>query len=293
MAKNHFFAAFLICFIFLGHCALAQSTDLVRVEYLNIPENDSGIKTERYKFLLNYPIKLSWDNYLVLGAEYNKFKAEFPEDFPFDRDELDSFHVVDFNLGYITRWNENWRLISIVTPRLASNFTDGVRNDDFFINATATFWKEGTRKENPFRLVLGLSFNSTTGLPFPLPLVSYYYRFHPKWSYTLGIPRMNFKYHPAEKHTLQFALLFDGYFINIQDDILLSTNEVGSRISLSSLVGALGYQYNVTKKASFFVLAGRSILQEGILRNDQRDNVFLLNDEPNFYLRGGFKISIF
>lgn len=293
MGKKCVFAAYLICFFLLGLNGYAQSTDLVRVEYLNIPENETGISTERYKFLLNCPIKLSWEKYLVLGAEYNNFQADFPQDVPFEKDELDSFHIIDFNLGYITRWNENWRLITIVTPRLASNFTDSAQGDDFFINATATFWKEGEKNDKPFRLVLGLTFNSTTGLPFPLPLVSYYNRFHPKWSYTLGIPRMNFKYHPTEKHTLQLALLLDGYFINVQDDILLPDNAVGSRISLSSLVGAFGYQYNVTKQASFFVLAGRSILQEGLLRNDQRDNVFLLNDKTNFYLRGGFKISIF
>jgi len=293
MPKNCFLWACILFIGIAGNETLGQSTDIFRVEYLNIPENNTGISTERYKFLLNVPIKVSWDNYLVLGAEYNHFKAGYSQEFPFNEDELDTFQVIDLNLGFITRWNEDWRLVTILTPRLASNFSQGVIKDDFFFNATATFWKEGEQNEKPFRIVLGLSYNSTTGLPFPLPLVSYYNRFHPKWSYTLGIPRMNFKHHVSEKHTLQLALLLDGYFINIQDDILLPDNSIGSRISLSALVGALGYQYNVSKRASFYVLAGRSILQEGILRNNQRDNVFLLNDEANIYIRGGFKISIF
>jgi len=273
--------------------SFSQSTDLVRVEYLRIPENDTGIQTSRYKFLINVPIKVNESNYIVVGGEYNQFDVDFSADLPFDKAELQKLHIIDMNLGYITKWNENWRFIGIITPRLASNLTEKARSDDFFFNATATLWKEKKDIEKPFRLVLGLTFNSTTGLPIPLPLVSYYKRFHPNWSYTLGIPKMNFKYYPSEKHTLQMALLLDGYFINIQDDIVLPDNTLGSRISLSALIGVVGYQYNITKMMSLYVLAGRSFLQEGILRNDRRDRTFLLNDEANFYLRTGFKISIF
>ncbi len=271
-----------------------QSTDIFRLEYLNIPENDTGIKTQRYKVLFNLPIKLSEKkDYLITGAEYNRFDVGYSRDLPFDKSELIRFHVVDLNVGYLAKWNENWNLITILTPRLASNFTDGVQTDDFFINATASFWKESPDADKPFRIVLGLSFNSTTGLPIPLPVVSYYKRFHPKWSYTLGIPKTNFKYHLAKKHTLEMALFLDGYFINIQDDIPLPDGQLASKISLSALLTTIGYQYNISKRMSFFAIAGRSIEQEGILRNDSRDNVFLLNAESNLYIRTGFKIAIF
>ncbi|WP_343485701.1 DUF6268 family outer membrane beta-barrel protein [Allomuricauda sp. d1] len=279
--------------IFLAMDGFAQSSDVLRIDYLRIPKNASGIETSRYKFLLNIPIKLNEDNYLVAGAEYNQFDVGYSVELPFDNSELDTFHIVDFNLGHITKWNENWRLITVVTPRLASNFVKSPDGDDFFFNATATFLKDVPEGDKPFRLVLGLSFNSTTGLPFPLPLVSYYKRFHPKWSYTLGIPRTNFRYHLTEKQFLQASVLLDGYFINIQNDIALPDGRTGSRISLSALVAALGYQYRIAKRTSFYVLMGHTIEQEGILRNDKRDNVFTLNRDGNFYLRGGFKISIF
>ncbi len=272
----------------------SQSTDIFRLEYLNIPENDTGIKTQRYKMLFNLPIRLSdKKNYLITGVEYNRFDVGYSRDLPFDKSELIRFHVVDLNLGYLTKWNENWNLVTIVTPRLASNFTDGVQTDDFFLNATASFWKESPDAEKPFRIVLGLSFNSTTGIPIPLPIVSYYKRFHPKWSYTLGIPKTNFKFHMAKRHTLEMALFLDGYFINIQDDIPLPDGQLASKISLSALLTTIGYQYNISKRMSFFAMAGRSIEQEGILRNDDRGNVFLLNDESNLYIRTGFKIAIF
>ncbi|WP_420601653.1 DUF6268 family outer membrane beta-barrel protein [Flagellimonas sp.] len=287
----------MLCFslmVFCSHKGFSQSSDVFRLEYLNIPENDSGIKTQRYKLLFNLPIKLNEKkDYLIAGLEYNKLDVGYSRNFPFDQSELNRFHIADLNLGFITKWNENWNLVTIVTPRLASNFVNGAMTSDFFLNATATFWKEKPNADKPFRIVLGLSYNSTTGLPVPLPLVSYYRRFHPKWSFTLGIPRSTFKHHISKKHTLEMALLLDGYFINVQNDIVLPDNQLGSKISLSALVGALGYQYNISKRMSLYILAGRSFEQEGKLRNDKRGDVFLLNDEANLYIRTGFKIGIF
>jgi hypothetical protein len=289
------FAQLLIQSCLLGNFFLtsAQSSDLFRLEYLRIPENNTGINTSRYRALINVPLKLNVTDYLVVGAEYNEFDIEFRKAAPFDKNKVEQLHIIDFNLGYITKWNENWRLVSIVTPRVASNLSGGISSDDLFFNATASFWKEAKDAEKPFRIVVGLSFNSTTGIPIPLPLVSYYRRFHPNWSYTLGIPKSNFKYHISDKHTLQLALLLDGYFINIQDDFQLPDGEVGSRISLSALVGTFWYQYNVNKNMAFYATFGRSLILESRLRDDNRNDVFLLNNEANLFLRGGFRISIF
>ncbi|WP_242527942.1 DUF6268 family outer membrane beta-barrel protein [Allomuricauda sp. CAU 1633] len=276
------------------HIGSGQSTDVFRIDYLNIPENDQGIKTQRYKLLFNLPIQLNQKkDYLITGLEYNRFDMDYSQNLPFDKSELIRFHVIDLNLGLITKWNENWNLVTILTPRMASNFITGTITDDFFLNATAAFWKEKPNADRPYRIVLGLTYNSTTGLPVPLPLINYYRKFHPKWSYTLGIPRSNFKHHINEKHSLEMALFLDGYFINIQNNIALPNDQVASKISLTALVASVGYQYNVTKNMSLFLMAGRSIEQEGKLRDDDEDDVFSLNDEANFYIRTGFKIGIF
>ena len=63
--------------------------------------------------------------------------------------------------------------------------------------------------------------------------------------------------------------------------------------SLTSLLGTLVYQYHISKRMSLFAMVGKTVIQEGILRNDDEDKVFLLNDESNFYIRTGFKIGIF
>jgi len=271
-----------------------QSTDIFRVEYLNIPENDTGIKTQRYKALFNLPIKLNEKkDYLITGLEYNRFDMGYSRNFPFDKSELIRFHIIDMNIGLITKWNENWNLVTILTPRMASNFISGSVADDFFMNATATLWKEKPNADKPFRIVLGLTYNSTTGLPVPLPLINYYRKFHPNWSFTLGIPRSNLRHHITKKHFVEMALFLDGYFINLQNNILMEDGQIASKISLTSLVGTLGYQYNISNRMSLFAMVGRSIEQEGKLRNNERGEVFLLNNESNLYIRTGFKIGIF
>lgn len=244
--------------------------------------------------LFNLPFKLNEKkDYLLTGMEYNRFDIGYSQEFPFDKSELIRFHVVDLNLGLITKWNENWSLVTIITPRMASNFVTGSISDDFFLNATATFWKESPKAEKPFRIVLGLTYNNTAGLPFPLPIISYYRRFHPKWSYTLGVPKSDFKYYMGKKHTLETAVFWDGYLMNVQNNIVLPDDQIASKISWSVLVGSLIYQYNLSERMALFLSVGRSIDQEGKLRNDNNKGVYLLNDESNLYIRTGFKIGIF
>jgi len=289
LKKSHL----LLIISFIGVIGFSQSTDILRVEYTVLPRTKTDIEVARYRFLFNLPIKLSENNYLVTGGEYNLVDFDSSEALPFDARELNTLHVIDLNLGYITRWNENWRFVGIISPRIASNLIEGLQVDDLRLNLTATLWKERKDIEQPFRLVLGLTYNSTTGLPVPLPLISYYKRFHPNWSFTLGIPRMNFKYHMNKRHTLQMALLLDGYFVNAQDDIILPDNEFGSSISLSALIGAFGYQYNITKSMSFYGLAGFTLSRKGVLRDEKRNNVFILSEQGSLYFKTGFKIAIF
>lgn len=270
-----------------------QTPDLFRLEYTVIPDNDFGIQTNRYRALINAPIKLSTENYFVVGMEYNRYEFEIERELPFEYNNLERLHIIDLNLGYTFLMNPTWRIVGVLTPRISSNIERGLDNNDLRLNASLVFWKEEKELEKPYRLILGLSYNSATGLPFPLPLINYYKRFQKNWSYTLGIPRSDFKFYIKDKHVLETAVFLDGYFVNIQSNIALPGNTLGAAISLSALVGAVGYQYKITKEISLYAMAGYSILQEGLIRDGDRGRAFTLNDEGNFYFRTGFKIGIF
>jgi hypothetical protein len=287
-------AIFIFCVLFLlTTLGFSQSTDIVRIEYTTLPDGDGDNRLDRYKVLFNAPINVGSDRYLIMGAEYNRIDLKRSPGLPFDDSELNQLHVVDVNVGYIFKINPRWRFIGIITPRLASNFTNGIEGGDFLLNVTATLWKERKDIDKPFRLVLGLTYNSTTGLPVPLPLINYYKRFHLKWSYVLGIPKSNLRFHLSEKHSFISALFLDGYFVNVQNDILLPDDTLGSSLSLSAVVGALGYQYNISRVISFYGWGGYTLRGSSILRDDKRNKVFVISDKPGPYLKAGFKISIF
>ena len=112
--KKHFLG----CLFFLGVFLInAQTPDLVRLEYTVIPENDAGIQTSRYRAVLNAPIKLSEkNNYLVIGAEFNRYHFDINRPLPFESSTLESLKIVDLNLGYTFKWNEDWRFIGAITP---------------------------------------------------------------------------------------------------------------------------------------------------------------------------------
>ncbi len=263
------------------------------MEYTQIPENSNGIKTSRYRVLGNFPIALGPEKYIITGLEYNFLDIDVSRTFPFDFSELEQLHIIDFNLGYITKWNENWRFIGIVTPRLASNFVNGIESNDFLLNATAVFLKTKNDTDKPFRLFAGITFNSASGLPIPLPLISYRRRFHRNWSFNVGVPRMNLEYHLNDQHSFEIGALLDGYFVNAQNDILLPDGAIGANISLSAVLGNFGYRYRVTEEISFYGFFGHTIIQSGLLRDDKRKNVFVLNEDQNIYFRVGFRVGIF
>ncbi|WP_317901763.1 DUF6268 family outer membrane beta-barrel protein [Cerina litoralis] len=258
-----------------------------------MPRNSSSAQTARLKLVANFPIRLKKEQIIFLGAEYNGYKYSILRDVPFEEHRLASFQLFDFNMGYSFMWNKDWRFIGVVTPRLMSTFSEGIRNRDFKVNATAALFKERKDLDKPYRLVLGLTYNTNNNLKFPLPLVYYEKRFHPNWSFTVGIPKNDLKYYLTEKHILLSELLLDGYFVNVQGNIALPNNYVATDISSMALVSLVGYQYKFTKLISVYGYVGTTLYQNGDLRDESGNEVYTLNDKQSLYLRTGFKIGIF
>ena len=284
----------LVCLFFSSILNLvAQTPDVFRAEYMLMPENSSEVQTSRIKLLANIPIPIrDKKDYIVLGAEYNRYDYDISQSVFANSTDLSNFHVVDINMAYVYKWNEDWRLVGVVTPRWASTFTDGLEKRDFNLNYTAGGYKEIKNVEKPYRLVVGLSYNATSPVKIPLPFVYYEKRFHPKWAYTVGVPKTGMKFFTKKQHFFQTELFLDGYYVHIQNDILLSDNNIATDISQTALLLTLGYQYKFTKDISVYLLGGHTLTQNGVLRDTDRNNIFTLNSGPGFYFRTGFRIGI-
>jgi hypothetical protein len=281
-------------FCFLSQLANAQLTDLARLEYSFIPKSNSEDQYTRLRALVNYPIQTKEDSYLIIGAEYNRIILNLEDDYPFDKSRLKTINIIDLNFGYTFKTSEKWRLGFKFNPRIASTLTTKITSDDFFINGGAFAISDRTKDESskrPYRLILGLTFNATAGVPFPLPFVSYFRRVNERWSFSAGVPKSNIKYFFTESSMLQTFIGLDGYFAHVQEPLAIQGRQV-ENISLSVAVGGLGYEYCFTKNLVAYMYAGYTFRLNNVLRDGNKDEVFKLDDVNAFYLRTGIKFKI-
>jgi hypothetical protein len=179
-------------------------------------------------------------------------------------------------------------------PRIASTLETSITNEDIFFNGGVFAIHDktdATDVERPFRLIVGLTYNTTVGIPFPLPFVSYYRKINQKWSYTAGIPKSNVKYFVTEKAIIQTFAALDGYFANLQQSIIVNRKKA-ENISLSVAVAGLGFEYFLTKHLVAYTYTGYTFRLDNVLRNNDRDEIFRLNNLNAFYLRTGIKFKI-
>ena len=294
MQKHFKFFLFVFVLISAVNTANAQLTDLVRVEYSYIPKNNSEDSFDRFRFLLNYPIKMSEDAYLLIGGEYSRITLNLEDSYPFPTSNLRRLHVLDFNLGYTFKMSENWRFGAKITPRLASTLRHKISGDDIFLNGGVYAINDRTKDKTaskPYRLVLGLTYNTTTGIPLPLPFVSYFRRVNEKWSYNLGVPKTNVKYYINENNIIQTFVGIDGYFANTQERFSIDGKEADS-VSLSLVLAGIGYEYCFTDHLVWYAYTGYTLSMSNRLRDQNREDVFKLDNVNTFYLRTGFKFKI-
>ena len=279
---------------FIFQFATAQLTDIARLEYSFIPQSNSEDQYTRLRALFNYPIEIKEDSYLILGAEYNRIFLNLEENYPFDTSTLDRIHVIDLSIGYTFKWNEKWRFGVKFNPRIASTLSNELTSDDYFMNGGAFFINDRTKDEStkrPYRLILGLTYNATTGLPFPLPFVSYFREINEKWSFSVGVPKSNLKYTFNEKNIMQTFVGLDGYLAHLQEPTIINGQNV-DHISLSVALGGLGYEYCFTKHLVAYMYTGYTFRLNNVLRNKNRNEVFKFDDLNAFYLRTGLKFKI-
>ncbi|WP_281847884.1 DUF6268 family outer membrane beta-barrel protein [Olleya namhaensis] len=294
MQKHFKFFLFVFVLISTVNTANAQLTDLARVEYSYIPKNNSEDSFDRFRFLLNYPIKMSEDAYLLIGGEYSRITLNLEDSYPFPTSNLRRLHVLDFNLGYTFKMSENWRFGAKITPRLASTLRHKISGDDIFLNGGVYAINDRTKDKTaskPYRLVLGLTYNTTTGIPLPLPFVSYFRRVNEKWSYNLGVPKTNVKYYINENNIIQTFVGIDGYFANTQERFSIDGKEADS-VSLSLVLAGIGYEYCFTDHLVWYAYTGYTLSMSNRLRDENREDVFKLDNVNTFYLRTGFKFKI-
>ncbi len=286
----------LVCFFCFAFAkAYAQGTDLFRTEYTYFPQRNSDNSFRRFRTFVNVPLKIKEGTYLVPYFEYRNIHLIVRDNQAFQELSTDRYESYEAALGYTFPMKNDWRFGSRAGVLIASNFDKAKAiSDDYFLTASVYFIKSMTKRTDggkPWRLVLGVQYSTTVGRPFPLPYVNYYREFAPKWSFTLGAPKMNLKYRFNDKNSMQVYARLDGFYANIQED-LESTGGIADNISMTTAMVGPGYQYNFTKHLSAYVYVGYTIFNDIRLRNVDGIDVKTVNDSNTFYSRAGLKFKI-
>jgi len=291
--KNCIFS-FLV--LLVGLPALAQSTDLARVEYLHIPFSKSNNSITRYRVFAQAPIPLNEEltSFFVVGLEYRYHNIDIKDELPFDPAIISSVQRMDAYVGYVQRIKNDWILGGKIGGRIASNLIDGPMGDDYIFEGGVYAIKD--RKNDtintPWRLILGLTYSTTPGRNYPLPLINYYREFHPNWTYTLGVPKTNVRHYLNDSHkdALQAYVTLDNFFGNLQKNVIVDGN-LAENVSMTTVIGGLGYEHYFTDHLLFYGYGAHTIFTEFRLRDNKRETAYIINEDNSLYFRAGLKFK--
>lgn len=279
---------------------IAQTTDLARVEYAYIPQAKSNNSINRFRAFVNYPITLGWEgSFLVAGLEYRNIDLDYEDIAPFDTEKLERFQLFRTTLAYTFKMKGYWRFAAKVGIEINSNFDESTFSSEDVNFTSAVFFikdRSGKGVVRPYRYILGLNYSTNAGRPFPLPVINFYQKFKPNWSYSLGTPKTNLKYFLGEKNTFQAFVTLDGFFSNIQNNLNVmrpgGNVVVADTISMTMVLGGVGYEYYITKHLLFYVYGGHSFYNEIRLRDNKRTKLYTINNANTYYARGGIKFKL-
>lgn len=271
----------------------AQSSDLFRVEYTNIPNSQASNSISRFRTIVQVPLKVNENYYFIVGGEYRYTDLDL-ENVPFSTDDLNSVQRIEGTVGFLRKKEgQDWIFAGKVGARLSSNFETKLTADDWIYLVTGFAIRDRTKEgqaDKPNRLVLGLEYTTTPGRKFPLPIINYYREFAPKWTYTLGVPKTNIRYKFDDKNHVQAFVTLDNFFANIQGNKIVG-DKVAENISMTIILGGLGYEHYFTKHLMYYGYAAYSISNDYRLRNNDREDIYTIEDKNTMYFRTGIKFK--
>jgi len=285
----------LICLLLgITQQTVAQTSDLFRIEYLNVPNNNSGNSISRFRTLFQLPLEFKKNNYIVVGGEYRYIKLDLQDNLPFNIEDLNSVQRIEGSLGYVHKTEGDWVYAIKGAVRLQSNFETKLTSDDYIYVGNVYAIRDRTKDREdgkPDRLIIGLEYSTTPGRNYPLPIINYYREFHPNWTYTLGVPKTNIRYKFDETNHVQAFLTLDNFFANIQGNKDVN-GKVAENISMTTVLGGLGYEHYFTDHIMYYGYVAYTISNDFRLRNNDRDDIYTIEDKNTLYFRTGIKFKI-
>jgi len=285
-----------ICLVLILPFASAQLVDIVRLEYTTVPGIGSDFDYNRKRFAFNYPVKLKNEAFVFFGLEYSAIDLNFNDSIPnFDQTKTDEFKLLDVNLTYTYKIDDKWRFAARLVPGFSSNLvTNEFLFDDTFISGTLVLIKDikaSAEVTKPHRLIVGVAYSNTSGVVFPIPFISYYKKFHPKWSYNLGVPTTNVQFHASERVRFKFLGQLDGFTSNLQEGLLVNEERLADRMRMSMVLTGLRFEYKITHNIEMYVNTTHSLRTRIQFRANRR-SFHTIEKKTVLHFTGGIRLKI-
>ena len=272
-------------------CAFSQIKDIGGADYTTLVGNSGDAGFSRSRVWINFPVKLKKESHmLVNGIRYANINLDFNNTFDFDVAPLTRIHSIEYTLGYtFLLKNKNWRFTAQLAPTISSNLEDKIKFDDLIWSGGVLFIRtKDTPKKS--RLTLGLFYSQQTGIPAPIPFITYFKQVNDHVTYTLGVPISKMKYFFNKKTSLEGFITFDGYYANLSNSLIVG-DKAADHISLSAIVTGIGFDKYFGKRMNVFIKGGYTLRNSLRLLENRNDEVFDFNMSKTFTFRGGIKFN--
>lgn len=286
----------LLVLFHISTSSYAQLSDLAKLDYTKLPKGTSDVGYDRLRGLFNFPIKVKDGSFFLIGLDYSKIELSFDNNIDaFDIDAIEDFQLLDLNIGYTFKMNENWRFGARFTPGFSSNLVKELSFEDAVFSGDIVFINDkidDTDVKKPYRLILGISYSGNRGIPFPIPFISYYRKFHPNWSYKFGIPKSNLQYHLSKRSRIKLIAELDGFTSNIQGGLLVNGNKLADKANMAIIIGGLRYEYKFTNHIELYFNIAHILSSSAKLKDRKNNTVISVNKSNTYYLRSGIRFKI-
>lgn len=285
----------IISFIIISVSVNAQSTEYdisTRGNWGLTNKNETSIQEYSLRAnLLTKPFNQGKSGILRIHATYGFVNFGFAENQELFKD-LEQFHSVGLSLGYIKQLkNPKWTFIGMAMPQLNSNFTDGIKGDDFNLNALAYFIYS---RQKDTRFSMGLVYTNTFGYPLPIPIFSYWKAWNDQWEMNFGFPDISLTHHFNKQTSLRAYTEVKGYSGNISkpfNDPVFRENRSAQKLGYTEVLSGIEWKFKLGK-VQLKLNTSYPVYQEFNLRNSNNDIAYKLKLGNNLHIGAGIDFNL-
>ncbi|MEM9362363.1 MAG: DUF6268 family outer membrane beta-barrel protein [Bacteroidota bacterium] len=270
-----------------------EEVEPIQINYSFLPDL-GGTEIQNYGLSLNFvkPIKKG-----ILGFRlgYQLYDFSFNESTNLlNLSDYSEIHTINTGIFYVRPLKNNWGILISAGTTLASNFGDGISEEDFVVNAILGFTKRWGNQEKGSNLLIGAFYGTQFGEPSVFPAVSFSQILNKHWSYSVGVPVTGLNYKVNERHRISLLGSPQGIFANNSNEIAVDGNRTlkDTKLQFNGINTRLSYRYLFTKNLAFVGEVG--FVPNPTLRILDNDNeeVFDFNPESGAYFNLGLRFVL-